>query len=897
MQTKISDLASSVTALWAKSDDASGHPLLLHMLDVAAVAETLLEREPEGVLDWLSVQFGFRPTYAVPRWCAALVGLHDFGKACPGFQAKWPEGQRMVELAGLRFSEAAKSRNRHDIATAALLKTHLNALGIDREWTSGVLQAISAHHGFNLQDYDISNGRPLNESPEWHEARQALFEHYWRVLAPQGLPSLGQLALPAVEWLAGFTSVCDWIGSNTDWFPFGSRATTLEAHYAEARRRANAALDAIGWPVFAPLLDDATGSTDVLLTRILGRDATVAARPLQAVADRLLGAGHGPALMVIEAPMGEGKTELAFLSHLRLQARNRHRGLYVALPTQATGNAMFDRTVVFLRAFASDLRLDIQLAHGGAELDERVARLRNVWDSEGNDAVSSSAWFSRRRRALLSPYGVGTVDQALFSSLNVKHHFVRLWGLANKVVVLDEVHAYDTYTTGLIESLLRWLKALGCSVVLMSATLPASKRRDLLEAWGIREEPPALAYPRVLIADAAGLRGESFEARKQEPIRVAGIAEGIDVLAAHALALLEQGGCGAVIVNTVDRAQKLYRQLRECVPEGVPLLLFHARYPANERQERERQVLRLFGAPDQGADRPQRALLIATQVAEQSLDIDFDFLLSDLAPIDLLLQRAGRLHRHVRPDRPAAHAVPRLLVAGLQPDRLPELKATAWGRIYGDYLCLVTWAVLRRESLWCLPLDIDRLVQAVYAKEPDLGDIDADQQMRIVETARIEKKAADNCARQMALNIALDAGEEVCTAYNGKPHGSDEDDCYGLRNRTRIGEDSVTVVPVHEDDAGLWHVRENSPGVDRHAAASDELARQLFARQLKLSRRAVSAALKVQPQPVLFSKHPLLAHLRPLPLRAGRCRCGKQVLHLDPELGLCYLNDSHQEQA
>src|SRR5690606_8539013 len=157
----------------------------------------------------------------------------------------------------------------------------------------------------------------------------------------------------------------------------------------------------------------------------------------------------------------------------RLQAVNGHRGMYVAMPTQATGNAMFERAEKFLRSFLRQ-RTDVQLVHGGAAMNEKIVHLRGVNHGEGT--LAASAWFSQRKRPLLSPYGVGTVDQALYSVLNVKHHFVRLWGLSNRVVVLDEIHAYDTYTTGLITVLLQWLKALGSSVVLMSASLPTILR-------------------------------------------------------------------------------------------------------------------------------------------------------------------------------------------------------------------------------------------------------------------------------------------------------------------------------------------------------------------------------------------------------------------------------------
>jgi CRISPR-associated endonuclease/helicase Cas3 len=316
---------------------------------------------------------------------------------------------------------------------------------------------------------------------------------------------------------------------------------------------------------------------------------------------------------------------------------------------------MFDRTLDFLRAFSSGLKLDIQLVHGASIMEERVQYLRGVYDGE-NDNINSSAWFSQRRRALISPYGVGTIDQALFCTLNVKHHFVRVWGLANRVVVLDEVHAYDTYTTGLIEMMLRWLKALGCSVVLMSATLPRNVRNNLLQAWDVKpDDAPEMPYPRLLLADKKKqVRVETFQSRPLPPVTLSSISEDKEILATCALKCLEQGGHGAVIVNTVDRAQALYRELRKRLADDTELVLFHARFPANERSELEKVVLRIFGNSPKDRLRPGKALLIATQVAEQSLDIDFDFLITDLAPIDLVLQRLGRLHRHKR-VRPAAH--------------------------------------------------------------------------------------------------------------------------------------------------------------------------------------------------------------------------------------------------
>lgn len=477
-----SALPSSVRSFWAKSGDGFGHGLLAHMLDVAAVAEVLLEHEPSTTTTHFAGEFGLDSAVFV-RCVSALVGLHDFGKAIPGFQAKWPEGQLCDEEAGLSFGRASRGVTDHACASAALLWGPLCQVSeADPGWVLGVLQGISAHHGYNFSRREINAALPPFEALAWGHAREALFDAYWKTLAPEIAPQAEELPLAAVQWLAGLTSVADWIGSNPDWFPFGARDDSFMAHFGQAKSLAAQALQEIGWARHRSLLTEDT-IADLLISRIVGR-VGITARPLQAEGDRLLGSARGPTLLLVEAAMGEGKTELAFLAHLRLQAVNAHRGLYVALPTQATGNALFDRALTFLRAFNHRQQLDIQLVHSGSMLDERVQRLRGI-SGERVDDIGSASWFSQRRRPLLSPYGVGTVNQALFATLNVKHHFVRLWGMANRVVVLDEVHAYDTYTSGLIEVLLSWLKALGSSVVVMSATLPSERRAALLQAWGV----------------------------------------------------------------------------------------------------------------------------------------------------------------------------------------------------------------------------------------------------------------------------------------------------------------------------------------------------------------------------------------------------------------------------
>lgn len=880
--TRFSSLSAPARHLWAKSGDGSGHGVLAHLLDVAAVTECIVQHEPPSSLDWAAQVFGV-PREHVARWIACLVGLHDFGKAIPGFQDKWPAGRQADEALGLQFPARSLSVTDHACASGALLWEELPRQGISHLlWIRHALQAISAHHGFNFSQIEFNRAKPPFEPPAWGEARTEIFNAYWAVLAPQGQPQIEALSLPAVQWLAGLTSVADWIGSNPEWLALGERHDLLVEHYADARLRADKALAAIGWPHYRPLLSEPLDA-DRLIGRIVQRPEFIA-RPLQREADRLLDGVQGPALLLVEAPMGEGKTELAFLAHLRLQAANGHRGLYVALPTQATGNALFKRALTFLRSFTGDSSIDVQLVHGGAALNEEVVELRGVYGAPG-ESVTSSAWFSQRRRPLLSPYGIGTIDQALFATLNVKHHFVRLWGLGNRVVVLDEVHAYDTYTSGLIEALLRWLKAMGSSVVLMSATLPAQRRDALLRAWGVTSQAiPELAYPRLLLADSRGLHGATCESRSLAPIRLQAVAEDLESLVTCALERLQFGGCGALIVNTVDRAQTVYLKLKEQLGEGARLLLFHARFPADQRNELENEVLASFG---QHGERPDKALLIATQVAEQSLDIDFDFMLTDLAPVDLILQRAGRLHRHQR-MRPSAHAEAQLLVAGLGPAQLPDLKTTAWEYVYEPYILGRTWALLSRERELRLPRDIDRLVQAVYGDDPLPADVAEADRSFIEDDAFGGHLGKCQTERMMALNVAIDPEAEPQSAYLQKCRGYEEgEEGLGLPNYTRLGDESITLIPVHIRPGG-WSLTPDGAVFDPEQPVSDALAKQLYARQLKTSRKSLLKQCQAEPGPRAFAEHPLLRHLKPLRLTDGSLQIGQLTVRLDEELGLVF---------
>ena len=861
---------------WAKSAPATsttchGHALLSHLLDVAAVARVLLER--------------FIPPPALQAFraevLAALAGLHDYGKAIPGFQAKWRQGRARLETAGFSFRPPqALTQDRHDLATAALLprEAHL---------AEALACILGGHHGYLVRLGERKHAATNRESPEWREARRALLSDY---LAAQGLDESAvpdgeflETRLDAALWLAGLVSVADWIGSNDAFFPYAGRPPPGPAYWQDAQERAARALQELGWRETVSLLRDEHEGTAALLSRMTGK--ALAPRPLQSAVEELLRGIAEPPLVLIEAPMGEGKTEAAFLAFLRLQRRFGLRGFYVGLPTQATGNAMFERAVRFLQAFADqhDVQLDIQLAHAGAELVESYQALRGVYGEPG-EHVAAASWFAKPKRALLSPSGVGTVDQALYAVLHVKHHFVRLWGLAQRVVILDEVHAYDVYTGGLIAHLLRWLKRMGCAVILLSATLPRAKRQELLAAWGVAENEET-AYPRVLLAEGGRVASRALTAREQAPIALRALSESLEAIAETARNLTAEGGCIAVIVNTVDRAQTLYSMLEDTVGDAAEVLLYHARFPADERQAIERTVLARFGKE---CERPERAILIATQVAEQSLDVDFDAMITDLAPVDLVLQRAGRLHRHPR-QRPEAHREPVLYVAGLAGEAPPDLTATRWKYVYQPYILLRSWQQLRKQSVIRLPQDIDSLVQAVYDAAPaDEGAEVATAQDQ--DAAYGQYLAEMQEMRQRMHNVALDADAPDLFALIDIPQAREAGEG-GLEVVTRLGEESLAVVPLWVSEAG-WRERPDAPPFDPQRPLERDRARAVYTRQLRVSRKALIKTLKAQARPPAFAESPYLRDLWPLLLDAkGEANVGTLQVRLDARLGLVYTKE------
>ncbi len=900
------NLFGAARVLWAKSDrefkDGRWHPLVHHLLDVAASAEAILELEPARTRTLYALDLDL-PWEKALGWLLSLIALHDLGKACPAFQRKWPGGAERVRCNGLIIRDRIKSPN-HAYVSQLILEDLLVKVGWHRRAALLAADAVGAHHGFRAQGVDLQEinepelGQKYGDG-DWDGVRNKLSSAILEVFGADITcpPPIQSLSAGAFMRIAGLTSFADWIGSNSSFFTFRSNVSDLVRYYQERLTIARKALCELGWEPRLPL-QAKEQTIEEVFSYLGGTKGVFTPRALQKLVAEMVDRVSEPALVLIEAPMGEGKTEAAFYAHLRLQQQLGHRGMYMALPTQATGNAMFSRTSDFLSCQGRSEPVDLQLLHGAALLNtdfEKLLRVREIEDTQSGGVVRAKEWFTHKKRALLSEYGVGTVDQALLTVLNVKHQFVRLWGLGNRTVVIDEVHAYDAYTSTLLESLLSWLRALDSSVILMSATLPRALRERLLSAYGAEVVPEA-EYPRVyrVSGGMVEVRHVRTDVSRSHIVIVREATSGVHELAQLLADIVCPGGCAVAIVNTVQRAQDLYCALRGTI--DAELLLFHARYPAEERKAREEEVLQKFG---KDGDRPQRAILVTTQVVEQSLDLDFDVMLTDLAPIDLMLQRIGRLHRHQRENR-YGHNEPVLYVAGLgSSSELPDLKTPHWDKIYDTYVLLRSWWAIKSHGLIHLPEEIDTLVEEVYSvTEPH------DMPPNLVQALKVAKSDLDKHVREAqskARNVIIGLPRDGSWKSVPELEKEDEDDpgrSSAFRAQTRLGEPTAVVIPIYQID-GVYRLHPDDKPIRLDVEPNSATARNLFLRSISLSLyRLKGIACQGQVldwkagSPKAWSKHPLLRNCYPLLLRGGGQSIEYPHIHLSTELGVFYTSDT-----
>ncbi len=882
---------------WAKTgSNGRTHPLLCHLIDVGQVALTLWENVlTDAFRNQIALAMNLE-TAAAGRIFAFWAACHDIGKASPNFQRKYKPAQPELEQAGFGFPPLiGKTACYHATISALLLPDLLvDETDLDQATAREVAQALGGHHG----SWPTADVRRLHKTQlgdqSWQPAQRALVRNLVDLFAPPVATRLGRNEAEhgaVLVLLSGLTSVADWIGSMEEYFTFGTPYVAAEVYAPLAARRALRALKTLGWLDWQP--------PQVLLPfeALHGFKP----RPAQQTVIDLLPGDEEPTLVIAEMLTGAGKTELALYLADRWAVLRRQRGLYVAMPTQATSNQMYGRVGKYLCKRYPAQQINYHLVHSAARWRADVLMPEFTTEDEAeHGTIKAQSWFLPRKRTLLAPFAVGTVDQALMSTLQTRHFFVRLFGLSGKTIIFDEVHAYDTYMNSLFTRLLVWLRAVGASVIVLSATLPAKTRRELVTAWrgtgeGVEKLDDA-NYPAVTVASQNELYIESLPGDEERHIAIEWIEPTTESLVKELRSRLRNGGCAAVICNRVKRAQEVYGALRDAnLVADEDLLLFHARTPGVWRDGIEEAVLSRFGK--ETAKRPHKSIVVATQVIEQSLDLDFDLMVSDLAPVDLILQRAGRLHRHARPVRPASLETATLLISksGITADGTTDFGDDAY--VYEAYILLRSlWMLQKSGNVLRLPTQTVAIIEAVYGDEDKLPDDLPANAPAILQAAREKMTKHEDKARFEAMKrlTPMPDYEDLLWRENDLLEEESPDIHASLQAMTRLMRPTINLVCLHgESDARhLALDLDGLPQVDLTQEPPANLTRELAQRVVAVSHPAVLRYFAAQDVPQGWRAHTLLHTYRKAVFCKGICPLvgTNYVLRLSQKLGLEIVN-------
>lgn len=686
------EMEITLESVWAKTDPFQS--IVTHSILSGLIAQVIWNQMPEGAQEELA-QFLSCTQEQVKAWLGYLVSLHDIGKVEELFQWQWPEMRAWIEQAGKK-PEFADTKVRHERTTAEALNERIwKELGAEKSLRSFYAGVLGAHH----QGKDGEGGSKHTKNSLFWNGLQAELEETMRHLflktdvaffPPLEKPQKG----PAGALLLGLTILSDWIASG-DLFADAETWFDPEKTWAEAEQKVERFLEDSG--LCSPDVDFGRDFTEVWPN--IPRNGL---RGLQEDIEVLFGETEERiSVVLIEAPMGEGKTEAGIYAALQMARQWKKHGFYVGLPTSATSNQMVGRMRAFLALHG--LEDTVRLLHSMAWLvDEDLPEMQ--FDTE--EKAYAARWLLPVRRGLLAPYAVGTVDQAMMAVLMVKYGVLRLLGLAQKTLVIDELHSYDVYMSELIERLLEWCKALEIPVVMLSATLPPEKKAQMLSPYMTEELPQDYPAITAITEDGRAVVRKIARTEKHSVVSVSlcPILQDPEQIARKATELVQDGGCLCVLLNEVDQAQTVYQALKQMGFDGETLL-FHARFPAERRQEIETQCIRWFGKDK--SHRPKKAILVATQVVEQSLDVDFDAMMTAVAPIDLLLQRVGRVFRHEDTPRPPQFQVPTLCVLTPQDPK-------NYHDVYPPCLRNQSLHLLQDRTAIRIPDDMPRLVADGY---------------------------------------------------------------------------------------------------------------------------------------------------------------------------------------
>lgn len=866
-----------LSSLWAKKNrNASGMckwlPLSVHLNDTMEVCRLIWEHWlSDGVKEFMinSIKTNGEVSNFDDRekparsLCKFLGAVHDIGKATPYFQLKRSfrrdeelDGQILENLKSAGFKELDK------FYTATELKESHQSMGqfmlAKRGVNMTVADIVGAHHGRPMsmtKSMDISNTNffyQVNDANSeiyktWMDIHDELFN---RALEAAGYESVDEIPLisqPAQVLFSALLIMADWITSNEKYFPlidiasFDISNTRVEEGYIKWRDDRT--------EIWSPDFVDVNKIYEERFK--LDGGAKFVPRDAQRKITEVIEKTNEPGIVIFEAPMGMGKTEAALVAVEQLAKKTGRTGMFFGLPTQATSNGIFSRVSAWLENLTDDVSKErsVRLIHGKAALNKEFSDLpksRNIHEEDTNDknTVSVNDWFSGRKLSMLDDFTVGTIDQFLLVALKQKHLMLRHLGFANKVVVIDEVHAYDDYMGVYLYQAIKWMGAYGVPVVVLSATLPIEKRNELVKNYlegkdifledGEAELPEEFykneSYPLLTLTDGEKvIQFEDFEKEAGTNFDIYKLSKAESEDIAELIKSITNEGVVGVIVNTVRKAQEYARICSEIFGEENVFLL-HSSFIATDRYKKEEELLKTIG---KNGDRPKFKIVIGTQVIEQSLDIDFDVLITELAPMDLILQRMGREHRHKNNKRPEHLATPKVYV--LNSTEYDFDKGSTY--VYDEYLLFRTEYFLPQKIN--LPNDISHLVQLVYSeKELTLDNKFVEIYNEYKRKYKTNMANKESSAKDYRIDcpIAPDFSEEdLIVKWIENPNDDAEASETKASAQVRDSDESIEVIALKKceggyeffDEKGLLDIADNKTAM-KMATHTLRLPRQVF---------------------------------------------------------------------
>lgn len=777
--------------LWAKLNPKKS--LIDHMLETGIVAGCLMNGIFRPLVNRLVELTGIDEEILKSQ-ITFICAMHDIGKAHPVFQGRDTETNEMLRGYELN-QEAVSPIFRHEEYAETILS---DLLGFDAAIRSKTMirQVIGLHHQKEKErdkEKDFAQIK-FKIVERWGNIQKYIYNYIKEIFPcekiefPDAVFKNPKTKFAVENGILGILITSDWIASNNDVMDNKTIRDFSDINeYIKEKKE------------IVKLFLFSQGLAYSSFPNVRSFDSIFHfgdGRPAQHDVAKLV-QNNNIKLMLIESGCGSGKTEAALYAASVLGNKNGLSGIYMGLPTGASAEAIQGRVDDFL-----------------TELQMRKTKLYTSKSMLLRENNTEPSWTDVSRQRLLAPSAVGTVDQVMTAARLVRFESVRMAGLSSKVLIIDEIHAYDAYMITVIERLLQICNVLGIPVILLSATLPVSTKRKLFST--IMNEADIdvhSGYPLISYVTTDNefyeCQSESYEPDKNIKCESLPILNDYESIAERAVRNVKYGGCECVIMNTVADAINVYDSIKKIADDNYNLILHHARMPEKTKDEKIKKILKWCGK--NRSERPERAIIVGTQVLEQSIDIDVDYMITAICPVDLLLQRIGRYHRHGDAGTIREHMDVKNVVQVLIPDTDDNAEYGGTGHVYKPcYLDATRQVIVERPVLQipsCTPEIINRVYESADIKtmtedriknaKSDAGNINIENGFELYEKC-VLGKLSDRYINvresgEPTVQIAI-LDEDEMKAAKGKFKGMDSNDEF---DAIELFKRCVVTVPLH----------------------------------------------------------------------------------------------------